>query len=558
MNLEIAKMTDTRNFKSQINLETSPHWADHAAKRVVAFWGPRKPDQNQDNNHYTVASGITPSGTVHIGNFREVITVDLVARALRGLGHQVRFIYSWDDFDTFRKVPKNLPNQEMLTEQLRRPISRVPDPRGVAKSYSGYGIMAFEKELAQVGVQPEYIYQHERYSSGAYAEQIKFALENKDKITAILNEYRSEPLPPSWLPTAIYCEKCDRDTMEYERYPGGWDYAYKCATCGHEAVTDIRKTRNLKLNWRTDWPMRWAYEKVDFEPGGKDHSSEGGSYDTGKRIVKAVWDREPPVYQQYDFVMIKGGTGKMSSSSGELFTVAQALEVYPPQILRWIFAGHRPNHDFSLAFDADVIKTYDEFDRAEAVALDPAQAATDKKWPMTRRVYELSAVDGEVPARAPYRAPFRELCNRLQIFDGDATRTMERYYRDFIRDEADKSAFLDRAQRASNWLRTYAPEEFRYSLTAGRRNPADFTAEQRAAMTALVSLVNEVDLETVDPKDLNQLIYDKVIHASGCDPKEAFKGIYQKFIGRDQGPRLPGFLKELGRDRVNELLGAWK
>ena len=99
-------MAYTRNFKSSIDLASSPHWADHAARRVVSFWGPR--------DSYTVASGITPSGTVHIGNFREVITVDLVARALRGLGHNVRFIYSWDDFDTFRKVPKNLPNQDKL------------------------------------------------------------------------------------------------------------------------------------------------------------------------------------------------------------------------------------------------------------------------------------------------------------------------------------------------------------------------------------------------------------------------------------------------------------
>ncbi len=539
----------SKSFGSVINLEASPHWADHAAKRVVAAWGPRE--------SYTVASGITPSGTVHIGNFREVITVDLVARSLRDLGYKVRFIYSWDDFDTFRKVPKNLPQQEMLAKELRRPISRVPDPRGVAKTYAGFGIMAFEKELREVGIQPEFIYQHERYSSGVYAAQIKHALDNKDKIKAILDRHRTEPLPDSWLPTAIYCEKCDRDTMDYERWPGGWDYAYKCSTCGHETVTDIRKTCNLKLNWRTDWPMRWAYEKVDFEPGGKDHSSEGGSYDTGKQIVREVWGREPPVYQQYDFVMIKGGTGKMSSSSGELFTVEQALEVYPPQILRWIFAGHRPNHDFSLAFDADVIKTYDEFDRAEAAALDASQSTSDKKWPMTRRVYELSTLDGKVPSRAPWRAPFRELCSRLQICGGDARRTMERYYLSSITNEFERSAFLDRAGRAWNWLQKYAPDEFRYSLDAGKTDRSAFSTPQCDAISALVNLLGDTDIDQMDPKDLNQRIYDRVIHGAAIDGKEAFKAIYQKMIGRDQGPRLPGFLKEIGKDRAVELLTRW-
>lgn len=545
-----AKSLDPRNFPSVIDLTASPHWADHAARRVVAFWG--------EKDFYTVASGITPSGTVHIGNFREVITVDLVARALRASGHGVRFIYSWDDFDTFRKVPKNLPKQEMLQEYLRRPISRVPDPRGVAESYSGYGIQVFENELAQVGIKPEFIYQQSRYSSGAYAEQIKFALENKDQIAAILNQHRKEPLPDTWLPTAIYCEQCDRDTMDYERYEGGWSYAYKCTSCGHEAVADIRTTKNLKLNWRTDWPMRWAFEKVDFEPGGKDHSSEGGSYDTGKKIVKEIWGREPPVYQQYDFVMIKGGTGKMSSSSGELFTVSQALEVYPPQILRWIFAGHRPNHDFSIAFDADVIKVYDEFDRAEQIALDPANAKGEKKWPMIRRVYELSTVDGILPTKAPYRAPFRELCNRLQICGGDSERTLARYYANDVRDDMDREAFMDRAARAWSWLQNHAPDEFQYSLDSGVKQQSMYSQSQLTALDKLISLVTATDLVAIDGKDLNQAIYDQVIRGCDADAKEVFKAIYQKLIGRDQGPRLPGFLKEIGKDKVLELLRDWQ
>ena len=163
--------------------------------------------------------------------------------------------------------------------------------------------------------------------------------------------------------------------------------------------------------------MRWDFEKVDFEPGGKDHSSDGGSYATAKQIVKQVWDREAPQYQQYDFVSIKGGTGKMSSSSGNLFTLGQAFDVYEPQMVRWIFAEQRPNHDFSISFDIDVIKTYDEFDRAEKAALGPKPAKLGK-WPTTRRAYELSCVD-EVPTEAPYRAPFRDLCSRLQICDGD-------------------------------------------------------------------------------------------------------------------------------------------
>lgn len=523
----------------------SPHWADVAAAKIIQTWG--------DKDKYTVASGITPSGTVHIGNFREVITVEFVRKALESLGKNVRFIYSWDDFDTFRKVPKNLPNQDMLKAHLRKPISRVPDAYGEDASYAAHNIKVFERELAQVGIQPEFLYQHERYSAGLYADGIRRALEKREAIKAILNKYRSSPLEDSWLPTAIYCEKCDRDEMEYERYPGEWQYAYHCQNCGHEAVTDIRTTKNLKLNWRTDWPMRWAHEGVEFEPGGKDHSSDGGSYDTAKQIVKEVWDRNPPQYLQYDFVSIKGGTGKMSSSSGELFTLTQFYEVYEPQMVRWIFASQRPNHDFSIAFDIDVIKTYEEFDRAEAEALSPAPAEyKGNKWQMTRRTFELSSV-GALPAVPPVRASFRELCNRLQICSGDVQRTWEKFYRTSIVTESDRQAFTARASRALFWLEHYAPGEFRYMLN---QQPValELTPAQQESLRALRSLVETTDLDGIDGKELNQKIYDDVIRGVNIDAKEFFAAVYRKLINRDQGPRLPGFLKEIGREKLVELL----
>lgn len=521
----------------------SPHWADQAAFRLVKAKG--------DQQDFTVASGVTPSGTVHIGNFRECITVDFVARAIRDLGKKVRCLHSWDDFDTFRKVPKNLPQQEMLAKQLRRPIARVPDAYGIDASYARHNARVFEEELAQVGVKPEFINQHERYQDGAYAEQIRFALQRRKEIAAILNQYRSEPLADDWLPTAIYCEVCDRDEMAYEKYDGDWGYSYKCTSCGHEATTNIKTTRNLKLQWRTDWPMRWAFEKVDFEPGGKDHSSEGGSFDTGSKIVKAIWERDAPQYLQYDFVTKKGGTGKMSSSSGDLFTLSDAYEVYEPQMVRWIFASQRPNTDFAIAFDIDVIKIYDEFDRSEAQALGPAPEPAGK-WPLLRRTYELSCV-GPIPSEAPYRAPFRELCTRLQINDFDVKRTMDKYYGSFMKTEADRMAFALRCSKATNWLERHAPDEFKYRINKTKPTRA-WSADEQNILAKTRAVVESTDLEAIDPKDLNQKIYDAVVNGASWDSKVAFSTIYQCLINRDQGPRLPGFLKELGKERVLALL----
>ena len=521
----------------------SPHWADQAAARIIATRG--------DKESYTVASGITPSGTVHVGNFREVITVDLVARALRSLGKKVRFVYSWDDFDTLRKVPKNLPEQAMLTENLRRPISRVADPFGHDESYADHNIKEFEAQLPVVGIEPEFLYQSKRYASNLYAEEIKKALEAKDDIKAILDSYRSEPLAEHWLPTAIYCESCARDTMEYERYDGGYDYSYKCSSCGHEATTDIRKTDNIKLYWRVDWPMRWNYEDVDFEPGGKDHSSDGGSYDTGSKIIKQVWGKSAPQYLQYDFVSIKGRPGKMSSSAGDLITLGEAVSVYEPQMLRWIFASHRPNHDFAMAFDSDVIKVYDEFDRAELSALGPKPEKLGK-WPLLRRTYELSVI-GDIPEKAPYRAPFRELCNRLQVLDGDVSKVKESFYAEHLRTPEDHAAFDLRAARAWTWVTAYAPEEFRFRINT-QPIPMDLSDIQKSALEKLKQLITRVDLDTIEGKDLNDLLYEEVIRGVEIEPKDFFQLVYNKLISRDKGPRLPSFLKELGSEKIAKLL----
>ena len=133
----------------------STHWADIYAAKIIREKG--------DKELYTCASGITPSGTVHIGNFREIISVELVVRALRAMGKKVRFIYSWDDYDVFRKVPKNMPQPEVLETYLRKPITLVPDTTGETESYARKNELDVEKILPVVGVNPEYIYQASRY-----------------------------------------------------------------------------------------------------------------------------------------------------------------------------------------------------------------------------------------------------------------------------------------------------------------------------------------------------------------------------------------------------------
>ena len=152
-------------------INQNAHWADIMADKIIREKG--------DKELYTCASGITPSGTVHIGNFREIITVELVVRCLRERGKNVRFIYSWDDYDVFRKVPKNMPQKELLETYLRKPITLVPDTKNRAENYARGNEIDVEKILPTVGVYPEYLYQAERYRTNKYATDIRTALEHR-------------------------------------------------------------------------------------------------------------------------------------------------------------------------------------------------------------------------------------------------------------------------------------------------------------------------------------------------------------------------------------------
>ncbi len=523
-------------------LNDAVHWADLTADRLI---------RQEDKETYTLASGITPSGVVHFGNFREVMTTELVARGLKKRGKKVRFIFSWDDYDTFRKVPANLPKQDELAKYLFQPIVDTPDPFGEHASYAAHHEQSFEAQLKKMGIELEPIYQAKKYRSGVYREQIKQTLVNKDKIAAILNKWRSTPLPESWWPVSIYCEKCNRDKTDVTSFDGNNLIAYKCEfeDCNHLGSENLDTTTRAKLPWRMDWPMRWAFEKVDFEPGGKDHSSQGGSFTTAKEIVAEVYNWKAPMYLQYDFVSIKGMGGKMSSSKGNLVTVNDVLSVYEPEMVRWIFASYKTNIDFGLSFDLDVIKNYEDFDRMERMAYG-LEAGNEKKVAMAKRVYELSQI-GDHPSEMPFQPAFRHLCNVLQINDLDVKKARG-FYNNEIKNERDERRFFERAERAAYWIENSAPEEFKFSLNQ-EVVPMELDEKQTAFLNALHSFLKTQWNSLNDDKALHEKMYE-MIHAHELEPMEVFTLLYKKLINLEKGPKLAGFIRTIGSDRVLKLL----
>ncbi len=522
------------------------HWADRYAELIVRRKGEKK--------LYVCASGITPSGTVHIGNFREIISVDLVVRALRDAGKTVRFIYSWDDFDVFRKVPANMPNREGLAAYLRRPIVHVPDPRGNESSYARANEREIERVLHRVGIDPEYIYQSEMYAKGVYAEGVRTALEAKDRIRSILNKHRSAPLPSDWTPVSVFCASCDRDTTSVEGWDSAWSVSYTCQSCGHSETVDLRHATGVKLLWRVDWPMRWKYENVDFEPAGKEHHSAGGSFDTAQEIVREVYGVDPPVTFKYDFISIKGMGGKISSSLGNVVSVEDVLSVYQPEVVRYLFAGTRPDSEFAVSFDLDVIKIYEDYDRCER-AYFGAEEIGEKKRARQRRVYELSQIGG-VPERLPPNVSFRHLCNLLQIYDGAIDPALSAALPDGIDldacDDDARRRLRTRAECAWNWIRNHAPEDFRFSIRPPDSEPPALSAEERDAVSRLAGAI-ESRFEEFSEQSLGELFYE-IAQQAGLEPQQLFQTIYRVLLGKPKGPRLASFILTAGRDRILPIL----
>ncbi len=522
------------------------HWADQAAQRSIQAFG--------RDGVITVAAGITPSGVVHVGNFREVITVDLVARSLRDQGAEVRFIYSWDDFDVFRKVPAGIPERGMLEENLRRSVADVPDPFGDHDSYATHFIAQFEQSLRPLAIEPEFIRQSGRYRAGRYAKGIRRALESRDVIRAILDRHRTEPLDEAWLPLAGFCGTCRRDDVTF-RWDGDWVVDYSCAACGHAAKVDLREGGDIKLAWRVDWPMRWAEEGVVFEPGGKDHSSAGGSYDTAREIVVEVYGGTAPQYVAYDFVRVKGRGGKISSSSGDVVTVADCLEVYEPEMLRWIFASQRPGSEFQISFDADVIKLYEDFDRSRRLAHEAEDGSkSDEKRRVVRRAFELSSLDGRqiTPGSpVPFVPPFRGLSVVVQAFDGDLDRAVAHYENTGeVTTDVERDLCRQRARCCWNWIAAFAPEEFRYGV---RTEPVvrELDTEHRVVLERLIDVLRGAP--TISEKDL--IPHMKTLCEGTTLTLKAFCPlVYDLLVDRDHGPKLTTLLTTIGGERALPLL----
>lgn len=532
-------------------MEQPLFWSDQLAFGVTRKF--------EDQEVYTCASGISPSGTVHVGNFREIITTDLVVKSLQNMGEDVRFIYSWDDYDRFRKVPKNVPDE--WEKHIGKPLSKVPDPEGCHESYAEHFESRLEEQLEDLHFDIEFIRQTEMFENCEYADLMKKAMNNRQEIKQILDQYRKEPLEEPYYPLRVYCKECGKDFTEVTDYNGEYTVTYRCEECEGSFKLNFEDKSGAKPPWRVDWPMRWFYEDVDFEPAGKEHSASGGSRDTANELVGEVWGGKVPVHQMYEFVTKDGS--KISSSSGEnVFTLDELKKIYPPAMIRFLFAGTKPNKAFEIPFESEeVFQRYENFDRIESAYFNPEEATDDKQREQWKRIYELSMVD--LPDNQPVRVPFKHASFIAQTIPEEewrekAVKSLKRtgHIPENISDKGVEQV-LGRLKRAKNWAREYAPEEYIYRINheVSKKILDNLSMEQKDAVKLLSDKLEEKNIGGKD--ELDSLIFD-VKDESELETGEFFDTMYEVFLSRDEGPRLSTLILSIGEEESVRIMEQLK
>jgi lysyl-tRNA synthetase class 1 len=521
-------------------------WADAVADAVEAR-DPAEP--------IVVKGGVSPSGVPHIGHFNEILRGYFVAERLRERGHAVRQVFTADDRDRLRAVPRQLADLDWnvvgldevdagaLGRNLGKPYTAIPDPFGCCDSYGDHFTELLAESARRLGVDVEMISNTELYETGEFEELTRQVLADREEARAVLGEYQ-ETVGDDYVPFFALCDACGQltETITAVDLDAG-TVSYVCTDaeadggviegCGHEGTMTLR---DGKLPWRFEWPAQWALLSVDFEPFGKDHAE--GSWPSGEDIARNVLGIEPPVPMVYEWFTLDGEP--LSSSSGNVITVDEALDLLEPEVLKYFFVKQPlKQRDFAVE---NLDQLVDEFDQFERRYFREADASDDQRE-FAEGAYPLLV---EEPRRERIRIPYT-FAAVLGMTDDPALRE-EIARREGHVSEGDPEwaveAALARADRAREWARRTG-NAFDYELKRSEMPAVDFDHEFERALDELAAFVAEGH----DGERIQGEIYETA-KRHDIDIGEFFAAGYRLFFDDDEGPQLGPFLARLDREFV--------
>jgi lysyl-tRNA synthetase, class I len=511
---------------------TSYYWLDVAAREIEAKF---------PHGEIVVSSGISPSASYHIGHFREILTADALAWALQRNGREVKHVHVVDDFDPLRKRYDFLP--ETFEQYVGQPICLIPDPHGTChNSYADHFYMEFEGFAKQMGVVPSKVVRSYRdlYQAGKMAVRIEQVLEKVDAVREVFERVAGRELPADWTPV----QALGQDRRFFNATIDSWSRQdRRIADADYSAG-------EAKLNWRLDWPARWAELGVMVEPfSAQEHGAAGGSYDTGVEFARNVFKIEPPIPGvKYANIHLVGDTKKMSSSKGNLVTPGEALEIMPAEVLRYFVVRSKP--DRTLYFDPGLglYNLIDEYSKVKH------QVEAGEHSDFREAYLFASQINSHDDAETISRVPFNHLVSVYQSARGDMAAARQILRRTGFESEVQSdSDVLEREMvYVRNWLNKYAPDSVKFKVQ-DKLPKVELSGEQRQFLSLLGEHLGVND--GLDGQGMHDAIYDCAERAA-LKPQAAFQALYRIILAQDSGPKAGWFLASLERDWLIERLRA--
>ena len=506
----------------------SKAWPFEEARALLKRFDKKAPEKG----YVLFETGYGPSGLPHIGTFGEVARTTMIRRAFEAISDiPTRLICFSDDVDGMRKVPDNVPQREMLIENLQRPLTSVPDPFGQYPSFGAHNNAMLRRFLDTFGFEYEFISATEFYKSGQFDATLRMACERYDAIMAImmasLREERQQtyscflPIHPE-TGRVMYVPMKHVDalnhTITFDDDTGReWTLP---VTGGH-----------VKLQWKPDFGARWAALDVDFEMYGKDHSTNTPIYDG---ICEALGGRKPNHFS-YELFLDENGQ-KISKSKGNGLTIDEWLTYASAESLSY-FMYLKPKTAKRMHFDV-IPKAVDEYHQQLR-----AYATQDIDAQLNNPVWHIH--QGKPPVSTMV-VSFAMLLNLASVAGArDATALwgfIKRYSPD-----ASPEGNPDLDAAAGFAVRYFAD---RIAPTRVFRLPTDI---ERAAMLDLRARLLAWD-GGLDDEALQTMVF-AVGKDYGFEPlRDWFKALYEVLLGASDGPRFGGFIALYGVQETITLL----
>jgi lysyl-tRNA synthetase class 1 len=505
-------------------------WPFEEARKLVARL------ERTGKSEVLFETGYGPSGLPHIGTFGEVARTTMVRTAFRLLTRDAvptRLLAFSDDMDGFRKVPGNVPNQEMMAGFLGKPLSRVPDP--FSNEYPSFGaannarLRAF---LDGFGFSYEFASSTDYYASGRFDEALLRMLECYDAVMEIMLPSLGEERRATYSPF-LPISKVNGNVLQVpiiERNVSTGTIVYIDPADGQRYETAVTGGA-VKCQWKPDWALRWFALGVDYEMAGKDLID---SVKLASRIVTALGGT-PPEGFNYELFLDEGGQ-KISKSKGNGLTIDEWLSYASPQSLAQYMFG-KPRAAKRLHFDV-IPRAVDDYYQFVAAYQD--QDVTQR---IDNPAFHIH-YGNPPPAALPIT--FALLLNLVSAANAEDKDVLWGFISRYV-DGATPQTWpeLDR-------LAGYAVRYFndRVKPTKTFRAPTDV---ERAALQDLADQLAAHEGST-DAEALQNLVFE-VGKAHGFEPlRDWFKALYQVLLGQDQGPRFGSFVALYGVAETRRLI----